>query len=379
MVVSVVAGLCLFANAATAQVERIWLTHRSQDPSRIVVSWTTVQPGDSVVEFGLTEQYGRTVRRDESTTLHHVEIELAERDATYFYRVSSGDQRSAGASFKAYPTEELRLAVVANWQGRPDLTALRRDNVHLLLTAGDNIASIHRSCGTGQPDCIAPYAELIDAYPELFRSTPFLPVLGNHDKEIRPRGNKPPAEPVYDLSAAAYRRFFELPGEEWKWRFDIPEFGLRLLALDLNHVSDVGTTWQSCHAFDADSAQLSWCQEIIANSEQPFVVTLFNEKNSTVRGLAQGAWGKLVSQGTLAVTGFGHFAERAMTEDFAWYNTSLQGRGDRYPDPQSTFLESQDNYLLLTCRRDAKTITVEVKNLAGHVLDRHEHSARRRR
>lgn len=32
---------------AQAQVERVWLTHRSNDPSRLVVSWTTKQPGEA--------------------------------------------------------------------------------------------------------------------------------------------------------------------------------------------------------------------------------------------------------------------------------------------------------------------------------------------
>ena len=33
----------------------------------------------------------------------------------------------------------------------------------------------------------------VDRYPELFARTPWLPLLGNHDREIRPRGPKPPA------------------------------------------------------------------------------------------------------------------------------------------------------------------------------------------
>jgi hypothetical protein len=76
-----------------------------------------------------------------------------------------------------------------------------------------------------------------------------MPVLGNHVKVIRPRGDKPPDEPVYDISATAFRKFFDLPNDEWRWYFDVPDFDVRFVALDLNHISDLGTTWQSCHSY----------------------------------------------------------------------------------------------------------------------------------
>lgn len=96
---------------------------------------------------------------------------------------------------------------------------LELNTVHLLLTAGDNVKNIHQLCGAGKKACVKPYLQLIERYPELFRSVPFMPVLGNHDKQIRPRGNKPPSEPVYDIEATAFRRFFELPGDRVEMAF----------------------------------------------------------------------------------------------------------------------------------------------------------------
>lgn len=363
--------LLLLCTSASAQVERVWLTHRTNDPSKIVVSWTTKEPGDSLVQFGTTKEYGHEVRVAGSRSLHHVEIPLTERDTMYHYSVGTGDQRSTDATFKAYPTDVLRAAVVANWQGKPDLSAVVKDDVHLLLTGGDNISSIHGRCGAGNKDCITPYADLIDAYPELFRSTPFMPVLGNHDREIRPRGDRPPAEPVYDIDATAFRRFFELPDDEWKWRFDVPDFGVRFVALDFNHISDHGTTWQSCHDFGRDSEQYRWYEKLM-EQPQPFVVTLYNERNASVRNQAKGAWHDLFRKGTACITGFGHFAERAALDDLLYFNTSLQGRGNQYPDPHSKALKGENNYLLLTFNRAEKTMTVEMKSLEGTVLDRVE-------
>jgi hypothetical protein len=360
-----------YAAADTAPpITRVWLTHRSNDPSRIVVSWLSEKPGDSVVQFGLTEQYGQTVRIDGNATLHHVEIPLTEHDTVVHYRVSTGEQTSVPGRFKAYPTDVMRVAVVANWQGKPDLAALVADDPHILMTAGDNIPDIYPVCGPNRPECILPYAKLVDAYPEMFRSMPFMPVLGNHDKQILPRGPAPPEEPVYDVGARAFRRFFALPDAEWRWRFDVPAFNVRFIALDFHHISDQGTTWQSSHDFHEQSEQFLWYKDLMADTGGRTVVTLYNERNASIRNQARGAWHEMFRKGTTCVTGFGHYGERAELDGLTYYDISLHGKGTPYPDPHSEFLASEHNYLLMTFDRAARTMTVEIKSLAGEVLDR---------
>ena len=137
----------------------------------------------SVVRYGRTQNYGQEVRVANNTKLHHVEIPIEELDGVYHYSVQTGNQSSKNATFKAYPKDELRVAVAADWQGLPDLNAIMKDDVHLLLTAGDNIKNIHEACGPGNKTCVEPYLQLIASYPTLFRSVPFMPVLGNHDKQ----------------------------------------------------------------------------------------------------------------------------------------------------------------------------------------------------
>lgn len=58
-------------------------------------------------------------------------------------------------------------------------------------------------------------------------------------------------------------------------------------------------------------------------------------------------------------------------DGFPYYNTSLNGRGNQYPDPQSKFLAGEDRYILLTVQRGGKMV-VEIKSLKGPVLDRRE-------
>jgi len=222
----------------------------------------------------LTPDLGEVVRVDEMTTLHHVEIPLTHQDATYHYAVGSGDQGSTVATFKAYPTDVLRVAIVANWQGKPELSAIVNDDVHLLATAGDNIASI----------------------------------------------------------------------------------------------------WQSCHAFDAESEQFRW-YEALTRAPVPFTVTLYNERNVDVRTQADHRWHQLLRRGTCAISGFGYFAEHAEVDGFAYYNTALNGRGDRYPDPHSDFLAGENGYVLLTVPRGGP-MTVEIKSLTGDVMDRRAYDGR---
>jgi hypothetical protein len=44
-------------------------------------------------------------------------------------RSRAGDQRSQDATFKGYPTDVLRVAVVADWQGKPNLSAIVKDDI----------------------------------------------------------------------------------------------------------------------------------------------------------------------------------------------------------------------------------------------------------
>ena len=115
----------------------------------------------------------------------------------------------------------------------------------------------------------------------------------------------------------------------------MPDFGVRFVALDLNHISDMGTTWQTCHPFDKDSAQYQWYEQLMGGPMPPLVVTLYNERNASVRSQVGGSWGTMLRRGTIAITGFGYFAERAEVDGFTYYNTSLSGKGDKYPDPKS--------------------------------------------
>lgn len=355
------------ATAFAAPIERIWLTHATNDPGKIVINWETEQPADSIVEYGTSASLGNQASSAEKVTLHHVEIPLAQRDVVYHYRVRSGEDVSAIATFKGYPRKQLRIAIVGDWGFAPgkDLSALIKEDLHLLITAGDNVPSLHEKDRIGTKA----FSALIDSQRALFQSTPFMPILGNHDREVTSRGPEPPEHAVYDVSAAAYREFFALPGDEWKWYFDIPEFDVRFIALDLQHIQDFGTTWQTGHPWQADSEQFQWYVNTMAETKQGFVFTLNNEKQGQLAGLTKGAWHEHFGKGSALVTGFGYFADYAeLTGGLPYFNTCLKGDGSNYKDPKSKFFAQEDNYLLLTFEAGSPTMKVQFKNLRGEVL-----------
>jgi S-formylglutathione hydrolase FrmB len=82
--VSIVVVLFL-ASSASGLGKSNWLTHRTYDPSKLVVNWTTQSGCDSKVRFGLTKDYGQAVHVPANTTLHHVEISPAKELAIYHY------------------------------------------------------------------------------------------------------------------------------------------------------------------------------------------------------------------------------------------------------------------------------------------------------
>jgi hypothetical protein len=352
---------------ARARVEHIWLTHGRSQSDHVVVNWLTDTAGDSVVHFRKSGQESCSRSADESVCLHRVEIPLS-GPGTYEYRVASGGAESGTASFDAYAQDELRIGIVADWQTKPPLDALIKERVHLLLTAGDNIPNLHRNCRGAPRTNIQPYAALIAAYPRLFRSTIFMPALGNHDREIRPRGSQPPAEPVYDVDATAFRTFFPLPGDGRKWRLELPQFDLQIAALDLNHITDQGTTWQTCHPLDEGSEQYRWFQAISQEPARGFRLAVHNENNALMREQASGEWGRMLSRSTAVISGFGYFGERAEVDGVPYFNTCLC-RGDLYPDPCSRFLCEEPNYMVLRLRGGATMVQAEIHDLDGRILD----------
>lgn len=362
--------LAVLTTAASAKVERVWMTHQSPDNSKLVISWETTSPGDSVVEFGTSPQLGESVKVDGSRTLHHAEIPIPQKDVVYHYRVRSGDQVSEINTFKGYPSKLLRIAVVANIRADAKLSfaTIQKDDPHLLISAGDT-AMQYQFATQADKEATKSHSTAIDTQADLFKSTPLMVSLGNLDRKIRPNGLSM-EEPGYDVEATGYRKFFALPGKEWIWAWDVPYFDLRLISVDMSHTGDFGKPNQACHAFDNDSEQFKWFEETMNATKAAFVVTLFGETGGTVRRHAEGGWKRVIGKGTLAISGECYHAERTEVDGVTYYNSSVRGNGTFGHDPQAAFSDKAASYQLLTLDRGAGTLRSELKALDdGRVLD----------
>lgn len=366
-------GVIGVAFVSFAQVEAVWLTHRSATPEETVVNWKSVQAGPSRVFYGADASCGQEAHVEGEQTLHHVEIATPQRGAAVFYRVETGGQKSETHRFETCPEEGVRVAIVGDWgySGRPDLRALKADKPHLLMTVGDNVASILNPKQPGDKNYIQPYIGLLKSEEDLFTSTPFMPILGNHDKQVGPRENKRlgAGSETYDIEATAYLSVFALPEAGWRWAFSIPQADVTFLALDMHHLNDFGTTFQTSHDHRRSSEQFQWYEEQTRNATAGFVVTLLNA-DSRCRNLEKGAWHEMFSRGTMFITGFGYYAERAVESNgFPYYNTCVAKSGDVYRDPKAVVCEPVASYMLLTFDKAKGRVKAELKRLDGSVID----------
>lgn len=349
------------------QVPRVWITPSLQEDNRFTFHWQSDAVPPPPLLAGYPANALKVIPVTASGGAFRATIEGGRPGEGLIYRIGDAPPRT----LRAWDPELLRIAIVGDWHGnaKPGSEAILRDKPHLLLTAGDNVTDLHEAGREGR----RAYESLIDSAPELFASLPVLPISGNHDRETRPRGKEKPNVPVYDTEAGAFREFFGLPESGWRWSFRVPYHPVSLVALDLHHVSDFGTTWQSCQSFAPDSEQVTWLKNTVKTRPSDFHLFLYNERNATVRNLAGGAIATAIrGSASAVVTGFGGFGERAEWEGVPSYNTHIHGKGTDYADPLRAFSTPEGSYLLLTCRRGEQRITIEIKSTEGTSLDTRE-------
>lgn len=367
-------------NNTAGQIRAVWMTHQTHQPGKIVISWLSGNPGDSFVDYGTSPSCKNRAGTKENVLLHHVEISIPEKDVVYYYSVQTGNHKSPVKSFKGYPSDTLRIAITADFLHQHNISPVLNDDIHLFVTAGDHLRwGLHSFCKPPDglnvlPVCNEAWANFVHYASDILSVTPFMPSLGNHDRQIRPRTDTCTAKNimVYDTTAAAYRHFFALPGREWLWYFDIPEFGVRFITVDDAHYVNQGEILQASHSLAGGAEQTVWFDSVLSRSKDiPFIIVLHNTVNSILRNADHGRWEDRLRQCTLTVSGYGYYAEREVYNGKTYYNVSSTGNGPYYGEIQKGYRSQEDNYLLLTFIRNRKAIKAELKSLErpGVVLD----------
>ncbi|NPA36370.1 MAG: hypothetical protein GXO47_05925 [Chlorobi bacterium] len=353
-------------------IEKIWLSYNDDTSSEIIINWESPEPGNSEVYLykGEDEVYSSVDKK--ASTLHHVAVPVKE-SAEYRYKVRTGEYESAFNTFRSLPEKgELKVVVIADWgyNDTADFSNIYKENPDLVVTCGDNVPDLYHFGKQGDKHCINSYLRLVGLYPGLFKHIPFMPVMGNHDHQLYPRGPEPPADyMVYDTLGTAFMEFFELPGDEWKWEFKIPDFNLRLIGLDLHHIHDYGTNWQTCHAYHKNSPQYKWYTKKMSEDFNGYTVTLMNANAPDMRNVDDAIWDEYLKRNSAVITGSGYYAEKAIIDSVPFLNTSLVA-GDVWPDaidPRADYSESISTYILLTV--NDSSVVAAFKTLDGKLYD----------
>ena len=219
----IVSLLALNLIASSQEITRIWLSFKTNTPSHLIINWQSSEPGNSKVYLMIGETEFFSTNIDEKVIIHHVEVPLKQTNVEYKYMVRTNSQKSKWNTFQGMPTKTpLKIAIFANWgfAAYADISGVLNEKPAFIATCGDNISSLFEYGKQGNIHCVESYLKLVDAHPELFNHIPFMPALGNHDKQLFPRGSKPPANyMIYDTLSTAFTKFFELPDGRMEMEF----------------------------------------------------------------------------------------------------------------------------------------------------------------
>ncbi len=371
-------GLVFLIGCSTSEprqdITRLWLTFSNESPLQLTVNWESPEPGNSEVILYIGDKKVFQKIIDENVTIHHVEVPINQTDVEYRYQVVTANYVSAWNTFKGLPSEgSLKIVVMADWGFAPDadITKILEENPSVIMTGGDNVPSLYEYGKEGNKHCLNSYLALVDSFPELFNHIPFIPAMGNHDHQLHPRGSEPPADyMVYDTLGTAFTEFFNLTKDGWKGSFTVPQYNIKFLRLDLNHIHDYGTNWQTCHANHKGSVQYDWYVKQFAEPFDGYTVTIMNANNPDMRRVEEGIWDPYLKKSSVVITGSGYYAEKAVVDDVPFLNTSLIA-GDVWPDaidPKAEFSESIASYVLLTVTDSV--LNADIKTLDGKLYNR---------
>jgi 3',5'-cyclic AMP phosphodiesterase CpdA len=115
-------------------------------PSSVAVSWETLEPGDTRLEYGPDDSYGASLE-GESGTMHQLVLEGLEPDTTYHYRACTDERCTGDLHFTTAPPAgyPVRFSVYGDCQDNPDIhervtEQIMADRSHLALVVGDLVS-----------------------------------------------------------------------------------------------------------------------------------------------------------------------------------------------------------------------------------------------
>ena len=376
-------------------IDCVWLTHSEPTADSVTICWMSPEAGESRLKIALEGEPEKEIFVEGKRTLHQVKVPITLGTKRYQYQVFTGDKSSVPRRFKQYPDlrepgAELRVIIIGNrgyWKPKDrSFKPVYALDAHLGLSVGDNVPLLYDDEHVGEDAIhnLARYVKLIRSQMTWFATTPFLPVMGNHDHQIRDRKavemrplteeekKNPVTVSAYDVQGRAFCEFFPLPDNRWTWHWNVPNSNVQFIGLDLNHDRDYGTTYGSCHAYHPESEQYKWFAKTIADTPEKIRVALHNSAHSVGTHNDNALW-KLFNQCMVIFSGNSYIAARdRMKAGNLCYTTSLRGLATaKFRQGETYYSEGIDNFTLLTIT--ANKMRIELRKLDdGSVLDKVE-------
>jgi hypothetical protein len=146
----------------------------------ITVMWGTDIPGDSTVEYGLTDALGQTVYLADQQIVHLVELTGLEPQTTYYYKATSCHDETTVASFRTAPLRDTPFNFTAFSDNHchaeifgPFVDMMIGFDPDFAISVGDTVDDGRDP--TQYDPCFFTPAQ------ELFRSAPVYVAFGNHE------------------------------------------------------------------------------------------------------------------------------------------------------------------------------------------------------
>lgn len=215
--------------------------------------WHTDSPMPGTVAWGEDESLTGGVLNSPAGTTHEVRLEGLKQNRAYYYRVTSGSQASTTYRFQTAPDAYTPFRFVAYGDSRTGFNEHRRVAAGILSEEPAFVSNSGDLVGTGSDEI--GWQEHFNITKDLMATTPYLPAIGNHDKE--------------GLDASQYKRYFSLPpnGEEsHRGNYYYFDWGnVRLITLDDMIV-----------AVSAGSIHYDWLMGVLQDAaDDPYIQHIF--------------------------------------------------------------------------------------------------------
>ncbi|OQX89344.1 MAG: hypothetical protein B6D65_03675 [candidate division Zixibacteria bacterium 4484_93] len=147
-----------------------------------VIMWETELPGNSIVMYGLTQEYTDTISISEGVTIHEVTLRELLPETIYHYRIKTGESYSHDFHFKTAINPATAFMFVVAGDNRTDhdmwhatCVAMLSENPDITFNTGDvvTLGTVYSQWGT----------EFFNPARELLYYVPMYISIGNHEAD----------------------------------------------------------------------------------------------------------------------------------------------------------------------------------------------------